>query len=107
MDNRETKEITTPGGLKVAVKTYLTAREVNNALRQIFGSQEVTTKPDGSPQTKLSMVVGIERNIKLVEAAVVSLEGSAENLADRLQDLPAFEYTAILNEVKTLADGNF
>ena len=103
---RETKEFTTPGGRKVTVKTYLTAREVNNVLRQIFGSQEVSTQ-DGAPQAKLSMVVGIERNIKLIEAAVVSLDGSADNLAERLQDLPAAEYTAILNEVKALADGHF
>jgi hypothetical protein len=104
---RETKEFTTPGGRQVIVKTFLTAREVNNVLRQIFGSQEVSAQADGSPQAKLSMVVGIERNIKLIETAVVSLEGSTENLADRLQDLPATEYTTILNEVKTLADGNF
>jgi hypothetical protein len=104
---RETKEFTTPGGRQVIVKTFLTAREVNNVLRQIFGSQEVSAQADGSPQAKLSMVVGIERNIKLIETAVVSLEGSTENLADRLQDLPAAEYTTILNEVKTLADGKF
>jgi len=103
---RETKEFTTPGGRKLVVKTYLTAREVNNALKAIFGSQEVSTQ-DGVTQTKLPMVVGIERNIRLVEAAVVSLEGSTENLAERLQDLPSAEYTAILSEVKGLADGNF
>jgi hypothetical protein len=90
----------------VVLKTYLTGREVNTVLKQIFGSQEVSTQ-DGTPLAKLSMTVGIERNIKLIEAAVVSLDGSMENLADRLQDLPSAEYTAILGEVKALADGNF
>ena len=103
---RETKEFTTPGGNKLVLKTYLTGREVNNVLKQIFGSQEVSSQ-GGVPQTKLSMVVGIERNIKLIETAVASLDGSSENLADRLQDLPSKDYAAILNEVKNLADGNF
>jgi hypothetical protein len=55
----------------------------------------------------VSMLVGIERNIKLIETAVISLDGSSENLSDRLQDLPSKDYTAILTEVKGLADGNF
>jgi hypothetical protein len=107
MEERKTKDITTPGGHAVTVKEYLTAREVNDVLRHIFGSQEVSTDADGAAKTKLSMSVGIERNIRLVEAAVVSLDGSAESLSDRLQDLPASEYAAILNEVKGLAEGHF
>ena len=53
------------------------------------------------------MLVGIQRNVKLIETAVISLDGSSENLADRLQDLPSKDYTAILTEVKALADWNF
>ena len=103
--DRETKEFTTPGGRKVVVKEYLTAREVNAVLKQLFQDQSVST--EGGNQQRISLLVGIERNIKLVEAGVVSLDGSSDNLSERLQDLPASEYTAILTEVKTLADGNF
>jgi len=103
-DTRPTKEFTSPLGHKVIVKEYLTAREVNNVLTDLFQSQEIATD-DKSP--KLSLLIGIKRNVKLVEAAVVSLDDETENLADRLQDLPVSEYTAILNEVKGLADGNF
>jgi hypothetical protein len=103
--DRETKDLITPGGHKVTVKSYLTAREVNGVLKVLFADQSVSAE-QGANQ-KLSLLVGIERNIKLVEAAVVSLDDSTENLAERLQDLPASEYTAILNEVKELASGNF
>jgi hypothetical protein len=101
---RTNHEITTPGGHTVVVKEYLTAREVNAILADLFKTQEVSAD-DKSP--KLSMLVGIQRNVKLVEAAVISLDGSIENLGERLQDLPSKDYTAILTEVKGLADGNF
>lgn len=104
---RETKEFTTPGGHKLVLKTYLTAREVNNVLTELFKSQEVTADDVKSGTQRVSLIVGIQRNIKLIEAAVISLDASSDNLADRLQDLPAPEYTAILNEVKPLAEGNF
>jgi hypothetical protein len=104
MTERTNHEFTTPGNHKVVVKDYLTAREVNAVLSELFKSQEIAAD-DKAP--RLSMLVGIQRNIKLVEAAVISLDGATENLADSLQDLPASEYTAILNEVKSLAEGNF
>jgi hypothetical protein len=101
---RKTHELTTPGGNTVVVKDYLTAREVNAVLTELFKSQEVSTS-DQTP--KLSLTLGIQRNVKLVEAAVISLNGSTENLADQLQDLPMTEYAAILKEVQGLANGNF
>ena len=104
---RENKVFTTPGGHELVLKTFLTAREVNGVLSELFKSQEVSADEAKSGSPRISLLVGLQRNIKLVEAAVVSLDGSVENLADRLQDLPASEYTAILNEVKALAEGNF
>ena len=46
MSERETKEITTPGGHKVVIKTYLTAREAN-ALKQVIWSQLNLNIEDG------------------------------------------------------------
>jgi len=101
---RQTKEITTPGGHKLIVKEYLTAREVNGVLQELFKSREVSAD---EKNPKLSLLMGIERNIKLIENAVVSLDDSSENLPERLQDLPATDYAAILKEVQKLAEGNF
>jgi hypothetical protein len=91
-----TKTFTTLGNHTVVVKEYLTAREVNGVLKQLFQGQSVS--PERGASVKLSLLVGIERNIKRVEAAVISLDGSTENLADRLQDLPVSEYAAIFNK---------
>jgi hypothetical protein len=35
------------------------------------------------------------------------MDGSKENLSQRLEDLPMTEYTAILSQVSGLAEGNF
>jgi hypothetical protein len=104
---RPQHEFTTPGSHTVIVKDYLTQREVNAVLSELFKSQDVSAEEAKSGTPRISLLVGLQRNVKLVEAAVVSLDGSTDNIPDRLQDLPAGEYAAILNEVKGLADGNF
>ena len=100
---RETKTITTPSGIKVELKTYLTIGEVNDALRVIFKDQEATPGTDA----KIPMLVGIERNIQLVIAAVVSLDDSNENLPERIKGLRLTDYNAIFAEVKELSEGAF
>jgi hypothetical protein len=101
MEDRETKEITTPGGRKAVVKSYLTGREVDAVLTDLFKDREA------GQDAKIPMVMALQRNNKLIEAAVVSFDGSAENIFERMQDLPASEKAFILKEVQGLANGNF
>jgi precorrin-4 methylase len=101
MSERETKEIKTPQNHTATVKTYLTGREVDAVLAELFKDQDVTENP------KIKMTTAITRNNKLIEGAVVSLDGSTENIFERLQDLPASEKAFILKEVQELAGGNF
>jgi hypothetical protein len=101
MSERETKEITTPQGHKAVVKTYLTGREVDAILGDLFKDKEASEKPT------IPMSLGIQRNNKLIEAAVISLDGSDENIFERVQDLPAAEKVFILQQVQELAGGNF
>jgi hypothetical protein len=101
MSDRETKEITTPLQHTAVVKTYLTGKEVDAILGDLFKDQQSGEKPT------IPMTLGILRNNKLIEAAVVSFDGSTENIFDRLQDLPASEKAFILNQVQELAGGNF
>ena len=101
MSERETKEITTPQGRKAVVRTYLTGREVDAVLTELFKDRESGEK------VSIPMTMGIQRNNKLIEAALVSLEDSTENVFERLQDLPAAEKAYILQQVNELAGGNF
>lgn len=98
---KETKEITTPQGCKATVRTFLTGREVDVILADLFKDQTSGEKPS------IPMTLALQRNNKLIEAALVSLEGSSENAFERLQDLPASEKTFILQQVQELAGGNF
>jgi hypothetical protein len=80
---RETKEYVTPRGVKVLMKTYLTAREA-------------------VPVVDAKDLTDVEKSQKLAAVAIVSLDGSAENVADRMLDLPIKEYSAILTELTAL-----
>jgi hypothetical protein len=83
MAERETKEITIPTGRKIIVKTYITVREAMPAL-------------EGTTLTEAA------KSQKLAEAAIVSLDGSTENISDRLLDLPLQEYTVIMQELAAI-----
>jgi len=98
---KETKEITTPQGRKAVVRTFLTGREVDAILGDLFKDQQSGEKPS------IPLTIALQRNNKLIEAALVSLDGASENAFERLQDLPASEKTFILQQVQELAGGNF
>jgi hypothetical protein len=80
---RETKEYVTPGGVKVLMKTYLTAREAV----PVVDSKELSD---------------VEKSQKLAAAAIISLNGDTENISERMLDLPIKEYSAILTELTAL-----
>jgi hypothetical protein len=99
---RPTKTLKTPGGHTVVIKEYLTAREVDGILRELFKDREST-----DAKVSVPMVLGIDRNTALVKCALISFDDIKENPFDALQDLPASEYAFVLKEVQELANGNF
>jgi hypothetical protein len=99
---RETKEIGLPSGIRIVLKTYLTIGEVNDALRVIFKGRDIDPTAG-----KVPLEIGIERNLQLVLAAIVSLDGSIENLSTRVQALRLPDYNAIFAEVKDFSEGSF
>ena len=84
MAERETREFTTPGGHKVVLKTYLIAREFNPIA-------------DAKDDLKNS-----EKTLKLAEVGIVTIDGSPENVSERLLDLPLSDYTAVVKELNQL-----
>jgi hypothetical protein len=101
---RETKKIKTPSGKEVELKTYLTAGE-RNELRAVFLSG---MKLEGGTQIKEidgGVVDKAER--KLLELAVVSYDGSAERIVERLLNELPEEYDFIVAEANKISTGNF
>ena len=108
MEERETRNITTPGNHVVVLKTYLTGREVNDIKRVLFGSVSVERGEDGKPVVpQYPLALALDREKKLLEYTVVSIDGATDNAADKVQDLTAADYKLVVAEAEKAVDGNF
>jgi len=104
-ENRASNIFTTPTGRAVNIKTYLTARE-RNALRSVF-LESVSVDP-GSGTPKIADLGGplLEKSeAKLIELAVISYDGSTENILGRLLDGTPEDYDFVVAESNKI--GNF
>jgi hypothetical protein len=86
--NRETKPLTTPGGHKVVLYTYLTARET----LPLLSDEKLSTQ---------------QKSQKLAVTAIFSLDGSPDDIENRILDLTLPDYTFLLTQTKDLIDGGF
>ena len=108
MTERETRNVTTPGNHVVVLKTYLTGREMNDIKRALFGSVSVERGEDGKPVVpQYPLALAIDRERKLLEYSIVSIDGSAENAAAKAEDLPSADYKFVIAEAEKAVDGNF
>ena len=88
---RTTKTVEAPSGAKIELQEYITAGE-------FLDIQEASEK-DSLTKTQVAR--------RLMEAAVVSVNGVKENVPALLRDLPVTDYTFLANEIKNLVDGDF
>jgi hypothetical protein len=91
MSERKTKTVTTPSNIVVQLNEYITAGE--------FLDLQEQSEKGALSKTQLAKA--------LMEQAVVSMDGSTENIAQKLRDLPLADYTFLSKEVKALVEGNF
>lgn len=108
--DRPTTEITTPGGTKAVIKTYLTARESNQLKQVLYANLKMSMTDLSTGKTAVQDIpatVLLDQERKAIELLIVSLDGSVENIADRLLDLPASEYDTLVAEVNKVAQPGF
>lgn len=89
--DRKTKSLTAPSGAVIEVKEYFTAGEF------IDLNEENETG-------------GLSKNAfakRLMDSAVVSVNGVKENIPTLLRDLPLTDYTFLSKEVAKLVTGDF
>jgi hypothetical protein len=91
MAERKTKTLTLPSGAVVELKEYISAGEFLDA----------TESKDAAEISKNELAK------RLVHAAVVSVNGSKENIPAALRELPLPDYLAISKEVAKLTSGDF
>lgn len=104
---RPIRKLKTPLGKDVEMKDYLTTRE-RNAVRAVF-IKHSTFSTDGT-MPKVEHVSGEateEAEGKLIETAVISYDGSSENVLGRLLDGDPQEYDFIVSEASSSIKGNF
>jgi len=87
---RTNKEILTPNNHKVVMKEFVTAREFIPVMK------DAPAEPTPADN--------IAKGLKMIEIAVISIDGSTENIADLVQDLPLEDYLFISQEVAKLAN---
>lgn len=105
MSERETKKLTTPSGKEIELKTFLTARE-RNQVRAVVAEKISLDVESG--ESKLAPISGelLERMAHTgIEIAVVSFNGSSENILERILDGSPEDYDFIVAE--TTKVGNF
>jgi hypothetical protein len=91
MAERKTKTVTTPSGATVELKEYLTAGE--------FLDLNEESEKNGDTKTQAAK--------RIVEAAIVSIDGSKENIPAALRELSIGDYVFLNKEVADLVNGNF
>jgi hypothetical protein len=90
MSERKTKTLTLPSGKTIELKEYISAGEFLDA---------TDTKDGDIPKSELAK--------RLVALAVVSINGSQDNITAALRELPLPDYLFISKEVAKLTNADF
>jgi hypothetical protein len=105
MPDRETREFTTPSGHKVVLRTYLTGREATELKSVMFSALKMNMEDAQSGKVNVSDVPGtflVEQERKALGFLLVSVDGETNAPVDKLLDLPAPEYEAVVKEVNNI-----
>jgi hypothetical protein len=89
MAERKLKTVTTPSGVQIELKEYISAGEFLDA----------TESKDELSKNELAK--------RLVQIAVASVNGSKENITAALRDLPLPDYLFLSKEVASLTNADF
>jgi hypothetical protein len=91
MAERKTKTVTTPSGVPVELKEYISAGEF----------LDINDAKEGAELSKSELAK------QLVTIAVVSIDGAKEDLPNALRALPLGDYLFLSKEVTKIVNGDF
>ena len=115
---RETREIKTPHGHSVLIKTYLTGREANEFRRVVFEKTKfkmvddpLTDPAENKKKVESEMDMDgsiiIDQQLAAMAVCVLSLDNKTENLVELLQDLPSDDFDEVDKACAELTKGIF
>jgi hypothetical protein len=91
MSERKNKTVTTPSNHAVEIKEYISAGEF----------LDINDAKEGTDLSKTELAK------RLVNIAVVSIDGVTENVPNLLRDLPLGDYLFLSKEVTKIVNGDF
>lgn len=103
---RETKTITTPNGHKVLMYAYVTGREQREINNGVYANAKVEVV-NGQPvisDFKTEDVVNAV-NDKQIQTLILEIDGQKENLIEKVLDLKAEDYNAIISTITEVMVG--
>lgn len=106
MNERKTKEITTPNGFSVTVKTYCTGFEFEEIQEVYLGGAKVKLVGKTPQIEDISPKVDREARKKMIELLVVRVEGEGlegGNVVEQVGSMPREDYDAVIDELNTLS----
>lgn len=98
---RATKEIKV-GEHTIKVKTYCTGGEFNQIQSVYLRSAKINVIGSTPQVAGFTAEVELEATKKAVELLVVSIDGSTDDVIQKVEDLPYQEYAEIVDEINTL-----
>ena len=105
MSERETREIKTPtDGYIVVIKTYLTGREYRE-IENVFLMQTKMNTP-GQVETNIDGSVIKKAEDKLIEQAVISVNGETKNILNIILDFKNQDFSFVIKTLNEMKYGN-
>jgi hypothetical protein len=90
------------GSHSYVVKTYATAREVNDIQQIYFKGTKVEVLGREPKINEFNPNVQFEMEQAMIREMVVSMDGSEENIVERCTDLPFTEYRDLISLIDDL-----
>jgi len=102
-DTRQTK-ILTVGEHQVEVNTFITGRELREIESAMMDKLEMKQKGGEQEISGFRGSMLVDRENAQIKAVVVSIDGTKENIIERVLDLPASEYKQVMAYVSEVAE---
>lgn len=101
----ETKRIITPNGIEAEIKEWISVKE-KEAIERPFKKYKMVIDQGKFEKVEVDVADISDESKKIaIETIVLSLEGSAENIYDRIMDMRAEDGQFILAAVDHVASG--
>lgn len=100
---RETKTLKTTGGHEVVYKSYLTGREFNEIQAVLIKDVKFNAVGKDAQISGFDPSAIEASNKRMLEIAIVSVDGNTQNCADAILDLPYTETQEVMEVLDELS----